>query len=141
VFNRERRERRVDDQRSCRLALASHLAQNLPVSFARVQHAGGRLREPGGHDIAGLGHRERAFEHARVGRDSQKRHSVSQAKRTSCSPESVASSQTRLASCSGARRLQAWSSRLASTRIIGGRTMDFSFAAASSSRVSVVRMP
>jgi hypothetical protein len=72
MLESDRGEDRVHDKRAGGLAVTDKTAQNVPVSLARLENAGGWLRKPGGNRRFGLDRGKRALENAGICSNSQK---------------------------------------------------------------------
>jgi len=69
MLERDCGEDGVHDQWAGSLSVAHETAQDVPVSFARIENPCGGLVEPGGNRRFGFGRGKRTFEHARICRD------------------------------------------------------------------------
>ena len=69
MFQGDRGQSGVHDERPRALALTQKAAQDVPVPLAGLDYARGRLVKPGGNRRGGLGGGQRLLEHARAGGD------------------------------------------------------------------------
>jgi hypothetical protein len=102
MFERDRGEDCVHDERAGSLSVAHKTTQDFPVPFARVEDPSGWLAEPGGNRSFGFGRGKRTFEHAGICRNPEESPQRKPSEANEIGPESTASNQARLASCCSA---------------------------------------